>query len=343
MFLTAMRLLVCGFALTSVCYAQDASKIPEQGGWSGRIGGGMSYQSYSSNVIAGSGFDTISDQTITSLEQKPDAQQEFSGNPFFDIRYTFEKARGQAYIGFLIQDAVRLDFAQSLGYRQQVDGVGILSGAYVFSAFPNKIYQDTYLVGQPRQDTDRKSRGFRIGWQSVFESPFSMNYTFRTIHIDEDSNGQSAFETGVISAQQQALLAREGRTHRLELQYDLILGRGKILSPTLLYRKRDLDGNAMAGESYGAQLSYALFAPKWSAILNGYYGKRTYNAANPLFDDQFADANEYSLNANLVFRQPFNWQNWSTIVSASLLRSDSELSFFDMDAQSIGLNLLYSF
>lgn len=339
--ISSLFCLLAGVVVTPVATA-EVVRIPTESGWSGRIGFGLSYGSYSSNLVAGSKFSDGAENQVASVEQGPGSITKASPSPFFDFRYTFAEQRGQAYLGFLIQDAVRLDFAQQLGYRQELKGNGIVSAAFLFSGIPSQVWQDPYVEGERREEVDRVSTGARLAWNQVAGSPFSVTYSYRKVEIDDEKSGQWAVANDLITAQEQELLARDGNNHAFELNYRFNLSRQSFLMPALKYIVRDRDGAAMAGDSLGAQLTYSSFGRGQSYILNAYLGKRSYDQLNPIYN-QKTDATEWALNGNWIFHRPLGYKNWDAMLSASYAETDSKVNFHDMDASGIRFTALYSF
>ena len=59
-----------------------------------------------------------------------------------DIRYTFADTRTQIFLGNLILDAVRFDFTQQLGLRQEMGDKGIVATSLVFNVMPVELWSD---------------------------------------------------------------------------------------------------------------------------------------------------------------------------------------------------------
>ena len=109
----------------------DLGDIPKESGWSGFLLGGVNTLDYKSNFYSGDD----SKEQISSLGS---ADNVSSVNPLLnaDIRYTFADTRTQVFLGNLIQDAIRFDFTQQLGIRQEMSNKGIVAGSVVFNAMP---------------------------------------------------------------------------------------------------------------------------------------------------------------------------------------------------------------
>ncbi|MCM2680851.1 DUF2860 family protein [Echinimonas agarilytica] len=317
-------------------------KIPQQSGWSGFAGIGVAYNDYSSNLIAGNTFSDLDNDVITSVDQSAPSESNIGGMPLFDIRYTFAEERGQLFLGTLIQDAVRLDFTQQFGYRQELSDKSIVSGAFVFSGMPAKYWEDAYLENERRRETDRKSSGVRFAWSHIGGTGFAVNYTYRKIDIDEDRNGESAVETGMITLEEQRLLQRDGKHHKVELNYNYFMSKQTILTPAFIYTNRDMDGEAIGGDGYAGQVTMTHFAAPYTFIVNGYYGVRNSDEENPIYDEK-TDADEYGINATMFYSKIFGLEGWSGILSASYFESDSDVEFHSMDTKSVNAAMLYRF
>ena len=330
------------FLLLSPITQAEVIRIPTESGWSGAIGFGLGYSQYSSNLTAGTRFSKLGSDTVSSIQSEPESSHKLNGNPYFDIRYTFAEQRGQLFLGNLLQDAVRLDLAQQIGYRQELKDNGIVSASLVFSGLPIDVWQDSYQEGSPRQETKRSSNGFRLDWDSIAGSQASTSYTYRKVSLDQDLNGTWAVENDLIDASQQKDLQRGGELHQFEMSYNVLAGKGRFFIPAIKYTQRNLDGAAMAGHSYGLQLTYASFHQSFSTIINGYWGQRIHDQDNPIYQ-QKTDSTEWALNANLFYHSPFGLNGWDLVSSASYAIANSAVDFHDVAAKSLRFNLLYRF
>ncbi|MFM4705091.1 DUF2860 family protein [Aeromonas bivalvium] len=306
-------------------------EIPKQSGFSGFLLGGVTASSYESNFYKGHD----SHDRIDSLGA---AERSDGLTPLInaDLRYTFADTRTQLFLGNLIQDAVRFDFTQQLGVRQQVGDKGIIAGSYVFSALPGEQWQDPFATGVDRETTDRSSRGMRLSWDKIWGSHFNGKATLRKIDIDNEHSGE---RYGHEVARQ---LDRNGREYTFELGYLWQLAPGQLLEPSLIYRQADLDGRAERYNSTGIQLSYGLKQSQWSLVSNLYLGKRDYDAIQPIFGRQ-ADANEFAIGGSFFWHRLFGVAPLSAVVSAGYARADSDIAFYDSNASSLSAGLLYTF
>ena len=331
-------LFVGMFSLSSIA---DVTKIPTKDGWSGFVGATSGVNQYSSNLFVGNGSKDFGNQAIASLNEGPESESKAFLAPFFDFRYTLAKQKGQIFLGNLVQDAVRFDFTQQLGYRQELDKMGLISGAFVFSGMPAEVWEDAYVVGTSREATDRKSSGLRLAWEKIAGSQFGGNYTFRSIDVDNERNGESAVSQNIITATEQQQLQRSGKQHRIEVKYGIPISQSSLFTPSMQYLIRDFDGKAQSGETTSLQLNYTHFAQPYTLILNSFYGIRKNDVENPIYDKR-TDAEEYGVAATLFYSKVFNMKEWSLMLSTAYVKSENEVSFHDMEAVSATVGLLYN-
>lgn len=327
-------MLAVSLGLLSQAAMAEMAPIPQQSGFSGfgLLGGG--YSNVNSNFVVGPKKD--SSRHLDSLNSHTGSDGG-SLDLNLDLRYTFADSRTQLFLGNLIQDAVRLDFTQQFGVRQQIGNKGILSGAFVFSGVPGKVWKDPYAAGTDRETTDRKSNGMRLGWDGIWGSQFSTNYTVRKIEIDDENSGAS-----LLTPSQQALLDRNGNDQTIDLAYNLVGPQGSVLSPMISYTRYDADGDAAGFDRTAFQLTYALQQAQYSLVTNFFAGQVEYNAVNPVFG-RTVKADEWGVNANLFWHNLWNVKPLSAVFSASYGSSDANVDFFDTELSRISAGLMYKF
>ncbi|MGY3914645.1 DUF2860 family protein [Aeromonas australiensis] len=313
----------------------DLGSIPKESGWSGFLLGGINVVNYKSNFYSGDD----DNNTLATLGSPPSSS---ALAPLInaDIRYTFADTRTQLFLGNLIQDAIRFDFTQQLGVRQELGDKGIVGGSFVFSAMPTKQWSDPFAVGVARSSTDIKSAGARVSWDKVWGSNFNASLTSRNIDVDEERSGQQY--DAAHSTSYAPLLDRNGKINALELSYQWRFAPGQVLEPALVYRDADLDGRAQRYKQSGMQLTYGKRGAQWSLVSNLYLGQSSYDEANPLFG-QYADANEFAVNAIFFWHKLFGVRALSATASAAYAQSSSDISFYDSQATRFSTGLLYNF
>jgi len=326
-------LLGLGLLVANSAYA-DLGAIPNESGWSGFLLGGVNVINYESNFYSG-------DDENRHLSGLGSAESTSTVTPLLnaDIRYTFADSRTQVFLGNLIQDAIRFDFTQQLGIRQEIGDKGTIAGSVVFNAMPTEQWSDPFDTKHKRKSTDITSKGARLTWDHIWGSNFFGSLTSRKIEVDEERSGSQ------YDADTAAKLDRNGKINAMELSYQWQLAPGQVLEPAFIYRQADLDGNAQSYESNGFQLTYSKHASQWSFVSNVYLGQTKYDEANPIpdFGNKKADSDEFALTGTFFWHNLFGIAPLSATFTAGYAKSDSDISFYDTESTVFSTGLLYNF
>ncbi|HGY0993130.1 DUF2860 family protein [Aeromonas salmonicida] len=329
-----LTLLSLGLLAANAAHA-DLGEIPKQSGWSGFLLGGVNAVSYKSNFYAGDD----SNSRINDLGS-PDSESGLTPLINADIRYTFADTRTQVFLGNLIQDAIRFDFTQQLGLRQEMGDKGIVATSLVFNAMPVELWSDPFATNVDRSSTDVKSKGVRFTWDKIWGSNFHGSLTSREVDLDEERSGQQYDLTH--GTHYASMLDRNGKVHDMEISYQWHFDGNQLLEPAILYKQARLDGSAESFKNTGLQLTYAKRGPQWSIVSNVYAGKRNYDEANPIFG-QSADANEFAINGTFFWHSLLGVKDLAATFTAAYSTANSDISFYDSQATRVSTGLLYNF
>jgi hypothetical protein len=209
---------------------------------------------------------------------------------------------------------------------------------YVFNGIPPEVWEDPYLAGSPRRDTDRETSGARFDWDGILGSRFDLKITYRDIDIDVERSGQALG----LSAQDQSLLDRNGDQIAIVLDYTHIISPRHILQPQIGYRDIDLNGGAVANDSTFVQLTYIYRKDRWTLITNALVGKTDYNENNPIYGRR-QDSDEQLFGALLSYQLPGAKQGWTVNGLLTHVDSDSDIDFHDNRVVSTIIALGYRF
>lgn len=319
--------------LSAVTHAA-VNPIPTTNGFSGVVSLGVAGSDVASNLYKSD------DNGKISHYGSPDSHGETDPVLLLDLRYTLADSRTQFVFGNQVHDALRLDYTQQLGVRQEIGSHGIVSAGLVFSGFGSKeVWANPYALNTERQDTKRKSAGLRLGWEDILGSDFSADLTRRKVELDEEKSGEGTS----LSPASAALLDRNGNTTRFNLAYNWGFAPGQFLAPGLVLGKHDLDGRAMSHDSVGFKLDYGYNVGLYTFTANLYLGEQSYDAGNPLFGNRKADAKDFVIGANLLRHQLFGYKNVSGFVNAAYGKSDSDIDFYDAEVKRLGAGVMFRF
>ncbi len=331
---------VCALSVwTSAAFAIQS--MPQESGFNGFLNFGGAYLDVKSNTIAGNSLGDIGKKTINSIYETPDSESTLLPTLNFEFAYTFAKTQTQIYVGNSLEDFLRFDTATMAGVRQEMADSSIVAASLVFSSIPTEVWEDPYMTNQSRKKTDRSSNGLRFIWGNILDANLDIQYTFRKIKIDDEWSG--TFGGLGLTPAQIALLDREGDYHHVELLYKWDFGDKHYLIPSLEYQKFDLDGDAMANDRYGIQLTYGYKGDHFSLVANGIYSYADYDSTNPIYNKGRED-DIYGGSLTGFWHRPFGLpKGWNLVASILGYKADTNIDFYYMDMVGTNLSVLYRF
>ncbi|NIS78928.1 MAG: DUF2860 domain-containing protein [Anaerolineales bacterium] len=335
---SVLVLLVGVWAVTA--YAIEP--IPEKSGFSGFVNLGIVYLDVESNMIAGNDLGDVGREKIDSIFDSPDSESDVFPVINGEIAYTFASTRTQAYFGNSLEDFLRFDFSTLLGVRQELPDSSIVAASFVFSGIPTEVWEDPYVANRDRDETDRTSTGVRLAWDKILGSGLEVEYTYRSIDIDDELSGRTFLG---LSEAEARLLDREGDVHDGEVLYLLGIGERHHLVPSFTYTRFDLDGDAMSRDRYLFQITHTYSVDRFSFLTNLIYGFSDYDKRNPIYN-RTRDDDQYGGSFTVFYQRPFDLgfvERWSILGSILWFKEDSNISFYDSEISGVTLSALFRF
>ena len=315
--------------------------IPKESGFTGFMNIGGIYLDVKSNMITGNKIADIGKKTINSIYKSPSSETDFLPMFNFEFRYTFADTRTQIYAGNSLEDFLRFDLTGRAGVRQELADSSVVGASFVFTAIPTEVWEDPYMANQSRRETDRSAQGLRFIWGNILDANLDVRYTWRKVEIDDERSGM--FGGLGLTPAQIALLDREGNHHRVELLYKWDFGDRHYVIPAFEYHKFDLDGDAMANDRYGVQLTYGYKGDQFSLVANGSYLYADYDKTNPIYNKGRED-DIYGGSLTGFWHRPFGMpKGWSLVASVMGLKGDANIDFYDTDVVGTSLSVFYRF
>ena len=341
----SMRFRSFFFAMLTVGVAPAASAIepiPSTPGWRGFVLGGIGYTDVTSNLVAGNGLIDVGRPKVSSIFQQP--RGDSAAHPVFtgEVNYTFASG-WQAFFGTSLEDIVTLDGAAQFGLRREVGDAGILQGGVLLSAVPVEVWSDPYAENVERETTDRDSMGLRVQWDRIFGSGAQLTASWRDIEIDEERSGQGVTSV-TCDADCQAMLRRSGDFFAFDASWLFRLGerRNHLVRPMLRYSLDDSEGEAVAGDTWRAQVSYAYVTPGNTFIATGALGQRSRDEANPLYGRR-TDSDLSAVELTYFHRLPIEGGRWQLVAGVLWGDDDSEVDYHDSEVMTGSLGVMYRF
>lgn len=339
--LPGIAALVMGCTLAAS--TQAAVIIPTKSGFSGYVNLGAGGVSVKSNMLASimSGNIDIGDNKINSLNNSPNSS---NGGAIpvinFELSYTFASTRTQVHVGNLLENYLTMDTTTILGVRQDVGKAGLVGASIRATTIDTEVWQDPYLTGAKRKETDRTNNGFRVYWQQIMSSGLEMRYTYSDVDIDKERSGASL----ALTDEQRKLLDRNGDVDRFSLLYEFASDdKRHIVTPQLTYIDRDLDGEAMANDGGSASVNYIYqYDKKLRWVFNASYSDLDWKEKNPIYDYKDS-ADSYGVSASFFYTGAFGLKDWTFNATAGWYEEDHDIDFYDSEVGIIAIGMLRRF
>ena len=337
-----MKTLTALAALSLITTSLLSSPISSKSGFSGFVSAGISSLDFKSNTVAGNTFnETISDETINSLQDDPESNSNTQPNLNYNLVYTFADIKTEIFLGTSLEDVLTFDATTLFGVRKDFGNIGILGVSAVSATLPAYVWKDPYQTGTKRDSTKQNSQGIALKWEEIMRSNFDIELRSRKIEIDGgDQSGLhrpyigSADTTALTASQLNDKLDREGDLTSVIGSYRWKIDKDDQLKTSVRYSNYDLNGDSMQHVLTALELNYLHVVDDWSFIVNGSIGQDDYENANPLFGNQ-ADASVYGGSLTAMVKNPFGWsKDISLIGTLAGAQSDSDINFYDSSITS---------
>ena len=340
-----VRCLLTAALITAALPLGAATKVADEAGFSGFFTLGVSRVDARTNMVA-TGFGgnaDLGDDEIDNLDDAAGSKTSTNVSPGLSLTYTFDNLRSEIFLGSSLEDFVRFDFSTVIGFRQQVDEIGVFELATLNSPLATEVWADPYATGVERDETDREARGFRVSWGAIFDSGFDVRAAQRESDIDDENSGDALVADGMLTPAEQSLLDRNGDISSYDVFYNWDLGRGQLLSVGLTYLEHDLDGDAMSFDGYSLQFNnVTAFTPRFRLGTNILFGQYDHDTVNPVFGEK-NDKDLFGLTLTVFYSDLLGFRGWTGVASAAYVEEDNRIDFYDARAQLYNLGVLYRF
>ncbi len=332
-------------ALTALALPAAALDEMPAPGFNGYVNLGVGTGSIESNFLARvRGIDV--DLGDDNLERfgSPDDESITLPAVNLNIGYTFSGGKTRVFLGNDLADFLQFDRTTLLALRHDFDSLGRVQAAILSSAFPaTEVWEDPYVIGESRDETEFSSTGARITWDKIFGTQFELKVSARERDLDEERSGQWLVDRGELTPAEAKLLDREGDVMRADLGYLFSFGDGKhLLRPSVAYIDRDLDGDAMAQDGYEVALSYAFQRQNFRWVNNALFQSLEGDKENPIFGDA-SDEDVFALASQMFFPGAFGLDKWTPNISAIWADGDNDIDFNDSAGWMISVGMFRNF
>jgi len=332
-----MKKSICALLLSSLFIsAVNARPLAAESGWDFTLSVNSGYVSGESN------FSTSDDnETITNLNGEGESVDSFVVFPFARLQYTTETLNTQFFLGNSRDQISISQFQYELGVTHQFSNNSKLTVAY-FPELPfmNEVWQDPFLVGEKRIETEQNSQGARLELEQVAGSPITLKYAYARSRIEDEQSGMSLSDELSIAEIQD--LQRDSDYHRVAVETMFPIASGIFLKPTLQYTARLADGDANSYQEYDVQLGLLIFKGRHTSITTFNVGTALYDEENPIFNRK-QDSVNMGIFSIYSYEQFFDWKPVTFSFIAGYSQKNSDITFYDEQGLILLTSLAYTF
>jgi hypothetical protein len=311
-------------------------------GWSGYVSLGMGFGGVKTNLLDSvSGFDVALGKDRIKDLGSPSTENLVLPMFAAEVGYTFSNGKTRFFLGNDFRDYVQFDRSTVFALRHDFKGFGTMQLAYLSTPLANtEVYADPYQTNAKREGTDFNEDGLRLTWDRIFGTGFELKVSVTEADLDRERSGQ-ALE---LSAEDQALLDRNGDILNAELGYLFNVGGRHFLRPSIVYIDRDLDGEAMATDGILFELSHVYSQPEGGlrVVSKASYGQQDSDTINPIFGRKL-EGDRYSLASTVYFGGAFGWKNWVPNAGFFYAKADPEIEFYESELWGLSAGVFRRF
>ncbi|MEZ5573854.1 MAG: DUF2860 family protein [Halioglobus sp.] len=318
-----MKKLALSLAISTLAMSASAmDAMPKEAGFSGFLAAGAAGGNVESNFLAKVLGIDLSNDNIYSYDS-PSQTDIIIPSFNYNLGYTFSNLKTRIYAGTAVEDS--LDFSSNtvIAVRHDFDSLGGIELAGLAPGVAKtEVWENPYQLVQDRSATERTTSGGRLTWDNMFGTGLEFVANVRKVNIDDERSGQGLG----LSASEQKLLDREGDVSRYELGYALDCADNLVVTPSVAYIDRDLDGKAMAQDGYELGLSVVYSADNYTWLNRVVYQSLDGDQENPIFN-QTNDAEVYVLASEVRIPNPLGFDKWFTTVGFQWAENQADIDF----------------
>ncbi|MDJ0780119.1 MAG: DUF2860 family protein [Gammaproteobacteria bacterium] len=327
---------------TIACPAWAAQPISSEPGFSGFVNLGIGMVNAETNTLATFSDVDVGEDPIDSLDDPAKSEIDYLPIIALSLNYTFSNKTTELFLGSSIENMAVLDFSTNLGVRQQIGDAGIIELSALTTPMAAEVWEDPYVTGAARDETDRDIDGARLQWGNIMGSNFDLAVSSREIDIDTERSGDALVAATTITASEQGLLDRNGDINIVSATYTWYMDDG-LLSLGFNSIDYDLDGKAMAYDGFSVEIDHVKYFSQRTKVVSklglGYF---EFDDDNPIYDEEDEmDTAEFSV--TLLVDDPFGYKNWVFNTGFAFGQEDHDINFYDNDVSLISIGAMWNF
>jgi hypothetical protein len=316
------------FIFLSLPLLRAQEPIPNSKGWNGYVRLGVGYLHFRNNQVAQFMSYRLNETQIESIDEVPTPQNTALLTFPLEIGYTFVPYKTHIFIGNQIEDLIRFDVTQQLGFKQRLWSFGTLHTGLLYTGLPTKVWEDPFLTNAERTATARTAFGYLVALDQIGGSGFRVQYAYRDVRLKTERSGASLN----LVSEDQALLDRNGAMHSVKIWYRFFFQQKHRVSPELELISDKRKGEARSRTNYHLAVNYIRNFKKLMFISNARIGWSTYDAVHPVYGVKQFDR-KYGLTISTFVANPWNYKlfgdkPWRFVFTAGYNYVDANIEFY---------------
>lgn len=289
---------------------------------------------FSGEVVVGGGWsagrrsqlDVDDDnERLDDLDDRGDRFSEAVPALMVNVSYGWRETGTRVFLGN--SDASHNGF--TAGISQSLGSAGTLQTALTFAR--DEVWEDPYLVGVDRDETDRDTLGLELGWESILGTGLALSYGYTRVDVDDDRIGDRIRD-----------LRRDGYVHTLEAAYAILFAERHLITPGVSLELGDLDGAANRYNGYSTFMVYAFEKGDYSFETVASLTRRLFDERHPRFR-KTREETEFSSFVTVKRAEPFDFKNFNAYATVGVEATDANINFFDSHGFVVGAGIGYEF
>lgn len=275
---------------------------------------------------------------LDSLDDKGDTKTEAFIYPLAasQLNYTFRGGNHQLFLGTSNADIALGRPHFEIGYGQYFNQVGTFKISYIPGLLSSTTWEDPFLVGSKREETDQRIQGIRFQYKDILDTGLGVELAVGQQKLDDE------FSASQYSSDIQSQLDREGELYYTELSYLSPLAKQLFLRSSLAYLKQNANGDAISSNTYTGQLAVVRKFDSSTLTMSLKYQYAKFDDTHPIFLETRED-DVVGILATYTYDDIFDWSGVGVAFMGGYSQTVSNLDFYQSNNLILASGIRYVF
>ncbi|THB79667.1 MAG: DUF2860 domain-containing protein [Desulfobulbaceae bacterium] len=323
MFLSATFVMVLTLVFCPTLLASQPTESTDT--FSGRVGLGFMFINSGNNLNPNG-----SEKRITNLDDSADPK--LNVIPFIAPSFTYDAGEpGNFKLFFNTRPAIDEvgSFSFNLGGTYPTD-IGVVELSAIVAPF-ERVWENPYQLNTNRTTSPTSNYGTKLALNRIMNSGFHANIVVINRDVDDDIIGDIEPD-----------LQREGQVYALNINYLKTFSRSFGIRPRFSIRKGEFEGESNSFTKVKLSLDGRYTHQKFTVLPQVSYAYKKNDKVHPIFNET-KEENALELRLLMSYAEPFDLEDWAAQMLVSYSYGDVNIDFYDTEALTTGVFLVYNF